>query len=136
MIGEKEKKIREIKTLVRLAQVDGVLSNDEVSFIKNLSKVYGISEEELDEIFASDCSVMDTSTLSAKEKFEHMYSVIYLAKVDGRVYKEEIVTCLQVGEKLGFDGKVLQHFLIHVKAHDQDIEKEKRYIRRLIEKTG
>ena len=45
--------------------------------------------------------------LSDDERFEYLYMVIQLMKVDGQVFKSEIVFCEEIAEKLGFKKKVV-----------------------------
>ena len=52
-------------------------------------------------------------SLTSDEKFEHLYHLIQLMKMDGQVFRSEIVFCERIADKLGFKksvvGEVSQH---------------------------
>jgi hypothetical protein len=69
-------------------------------------------------------------SLTADEKFEHLYYLIQLMKMDGQVFRSEIVFCEQIAEKLGFKKGVVGEISQHVYSDptitaDRDMVKAK-----------
>ena len=69
-------------------------------------------------------------TLTPDEKFEHLYYLIQLMKMDGQVFRSEIVFCEQIADKLGFKKAVVAEVSQHVYSDptitaDRDMVKEK-----------
>ena len=91
----------QIALLIQLARADGVLSNDEIFLIKKVAGQYEMSEEKIDELFNAEYDSLDIKNLSENERFEYMYTLVELAKIDGRLYQEEIVACVHAAAILG-----------------------------------
>ncbi len=99
-----ERRKKQITFMVQLARSEGVLSHDEILFISKVSEGYGISKEELDDIFNNTYkSEVDFHDISKEECIEFMYDIICLAKIDNRVYQEEIASCLFIARHLALD---------------------------------
>ena len=49
----------------------------------------------------------DLSTLTPDEKFDFLYNIVQLMKIDNQVYLSEIKYCEDLAEKLGFKRKVI-----------------------------
>ena len=45
--------------------------------------------------------------MSDDDKFEYLFQVVQLMKIDSQVYLSEIKYCKQIAEKLGFKKKVI-----------------------------
>ena len=111
---------RQMQILIRLAQVDGILSKDEVGLIQKIARYKGLSSSELHELFSygSDISPLDLAHMNDDERFDYLYTIVQLMKIDGRLYKEEIHFCRSAAQALGYDDGILYHFLIEVDIDD------------------
>jgi len=54
------------------------------------------------------------NTLTNDEKFEHLYYLIQLMKMDGQVFRSEIVFCENIAEKLCYKKGVVAEISQHV----------------------
>lgn len=49
--------------------------------------------------------IKNLDSLSEDQRFEYLYNIIQLMKIDGKVYKSEIVFCQEIAQKLGYKKK-------------------------------
>jgi len=103
----------QLKTLVQLAVVDGRFDESEEKMIKTIAEANNVPSEETQQIINAGMSSrekeesLDFTSLSFDEKFEHLYNIVQLMKIDREVYLSEIKFCERLAEKLGFDRKVV-----------------------------
>jgi len=97
----------QLNMLINLAAVDNMIAEKEARHIRIIGQAAGISKEEVDEMLKTPKPVGNLTHLSDDEKFEYLYNVIQLMKIDGQVFKSEIVFCEQIAEKLGYKKKVV-----------------------------
>lgn len=98
---------RQLNILIQLATIDGTLAGKERKLIEHLAKVNNIDEAEIKRLLNQPEPITDLEHLSEAERFEYLYMVIQLMKVDGQVFKSEIVFCENIAEKLGYKKKVV-----------------------------
>ncbi len=98
---------RQLNILIQLATIDGSLAGKERKLIEHLAKVNNIDEAEIKRLLNSPEPITDLEHLSEPERFEYLYMVIQLMKVDGQVFKSEIDFCESIAEKLGYKKKVV-----------------------------
>lgn len=98
---------RQLNILIQLATIDGTLATKERKLIEHIAKVNNIDEEQIKELLNQPEPIPDLQHLSDDERFEYLYMVIQLMKVDGQVFKSEIVFCEEIAEKLGYKKKVV-----------------------------
>ena len=104
----------QLKTLVRLAVVDNTLDDSEKKMIMVIGTANKVPKEKIQKIIdyglsskANQVEHLDYSSLSFDDKFEYLYNIIQLMKIDHEVYLTEIRYCESVAEKLGFEKKVV-----------------------------
>lgn len=102
-----------LRTLVRLALSDQKFSDVERSMIYIIGKAHRIKEEDIHQIVDEELKSKGDSqisfvALSFDEKFEYLYNIIQLMKIDNQVYLSEIRFCEQLAEKIGFDQNVVK----------------------------
>ncbi len=104
----------QLKTLIDLAVIDGRFDESERKLIMSIGKANQVSEDEIKDVIKSRMSyrekedeLIDFSSLSFDEKFEYLYNIIQLMKIDREVYLSEIRYCEELAEKLGFGKKVV-----------------------------
>jgi len=106
-------KKQELNVLINLAASDKSVADRESKLIQIIAKANGIPKEEVDAMLRSPKPIGNIVSLTADEKFEHLYYLIQLMKMDGQVFRSEIVFCEQIAEKLGFKkgvvGEISQH---------------------------
>lgn len=98
----------QLKILVKLATSDNEVADKEARRIHMIAHVNGIAKDEVDAMLKDPAaSIGNLSTLSEDQKFEYLYNVVQLMKIDGQVFKSEIVFCEEIAEKLGYKKGVI-----------------------------
>ncbi len=105
-----------MKLLINLAKVDGRIADKEKNHLISIARANGIYPDEIYPLFTQSHQVVVPEDLSDDEKFDLIFSLIQLMKLDERMYREEIVFCGQVAAKLGYDRSVMFELLSHVKS--------------------
>lgn len=97
----------QLSMLIGLANADEDFADNERDLILMIGKVNGVTEEEVMKLIDNPEPMPPLSTLSDDEKFDFLYNVVQLMKVDSQVYLSEIKYCENIAEKLGFKKKVI-----------------------------
>lgn len=97
----------QLSMLIGLANADEDFADNEKDLIMLIGKANGVSEEEILNLIKNPEPMPSLSTLSDDEKFDFLYNVVQLMKVDSQVYLSEIKYCENIAEKLGFKKKVI-----------------------------
>lgn len=103
----------QLKALIQLAIVDEKFDKSEELQILAIGKANGVPEEEIRSLIKEGLrnktshDHLDFVALSFDEKFENLYNIIQLMKIDHEVFLSEIRYCEDVAVKLGFDKKVV-----------------------------
>ncbi len=97
----------QLNMLINLAASDTMIAEKEARHIRVIGQAAGISKEEVDDMLNHPAPIGDFGTLSDDQRFEYLYNVIQLMKIDGQVFKSEIVFCEEIAEKLGYKKKVV-----------------------------
>jgi hypothetical protein len=105
-----------MKLLINLAKVDGQVADKEKNHVINIGRANGIYPDEIYPLFTQSHQVIIPETLTDDQKFDLIFSLIQLMKLDERMYREEIVFCGQVAAKLGYNKQVMFELLAHVKS--------------------
>jgi uncharacterized tellurite resistance protein B-like protein len=120
----------ELNVLINLAASDKNVAERESKLIHLIAKANGISTEEVDELLRNPQPIGNIDSLTADQKFEHLYHLIQLMKMDGQVFRAEIIFCEQIAERLGFKKGVVGELSQHVYSDpsitaDRDMVKAK-----------
>ena len=105
-----------MKLLINLAKVDGQVADKEKNHLINIARANGIYPDEIYPLFTQNHPMVVPGDLSDDQKFELIFNLIQLMKLDERMYREEIAFCGQVAAKLGYDKQVMFELLTHVKS--------------------
>ncbi len=102
-----------LKALVQLSIIDRDFDEPEKTYIYTIGKANRIPEAEIDELVADTINekpeaVISYQGLMSEERFDFLYDIIQLMKIDGDVYLTEIRFCEDIAEKLGYDKKVVK----------------------------
>ncbi len=98
---------KQLSILIQLATIDSDLAGRELKMIETVAKANGFSEEDIKELLRKPEPIGDLSSLSEDERFEYLYLVIQLMKVDGLVFKSEINYCEDIAVRLGYKKQVV-----------------------------
>jgi hypothetical protein len=108
-----------LNLLVQLAKIDGVVVQDEIDLIKQIGQANGMSSDEISQCFDDPDMIEDFDKISDDEKYEVVYNIVQLMKIDGRLYKEEIAFCAKVASKLGYNEEVLLELMLKIYSDPQ-----------------
>lgn len=97
----------QLSALIQLAKIDGDFDGQEKLHILMVGRANGLSEQEIKEIVDNPLDLPDISTMTDDERFDYLYNIIQLMKIDAQVYLSEIKYCEDLAEKLGFKRKVV-----------------------------
>lgn len=105
-----------MKLLINLAKVDGQVADKEKNHLINIGRANGIYPDQIYPLFTQSHQVAVPVDLTDDQKFDLIFSLIQLMKLDERMYREEIIFCGQVASKLGYNKQVMFDLLSHVKS--------------------
>ena len=97
----------QLSTLIELAKIDGEFDGQEKLHILMLGRANGLSEIEIKDIVKNPVPMPDIKLLTSDDKFDYLFNIIQLMKIDQEVYKSEIHHCEKLATKLGFKTKVV-----------------------------
>jgi uncharacterized tellurite resistance protein B-like protein len=125
--------LTQLKLLMGLAQIDGNVAERERNYIINIGRANGIYPDEINPLFEQRHELNIPKDLTADEKFEYVFSLVQLMKIDERMYKEEILFCSKIAATLGYDPEVMFDLMLHVHAAAM-VESEVQALKKLTEK--
>jgi hypothetical protein len=97
----------QLSMLIKLANIDNDFAEDEKDMIYMVGKANGVPEEEINDLLVHPEALPPVIQMSDDEKFEYLYNVVQLMKIDKEIYLSEIKYCEEVAEKLGFKKAVI-----------------------------
>jgi uncharacterized tellurite resistance protein B-like protein len=106
----------QLKLLINLARIDGAVAEREQKYIANIGLANGIPTEAITPLFAQDHDIIVPSNLTKDQRFDYIFSLVQLMKIDERLYQEEIRYCSKVASRLGYDESVMFEMMLHVRA--------------------
>ena len=106
---------------------------EEIDLINLVGKANGMSQQDIEACFDEEKSLDELKKLNEDEKFEFIYSVVQLMKIDGRLYDEEIKFCAKMVSKLGYDEAVLFELILKIYS-DPNLSADKNAIKDEIQK--
>jgi len=104
----------QLSALIQLASADDDLADKERDLIFLIGKGNGLSEAEIKDLMANPDDLHSAENLSDQEKFEMLYNIVQLMKIDSEVFLSEIKFCEDIAEKLGFNRKVITELSANV----------------------
>ena len=116
--------LNQLKLLINLARIDGAVGEREENYILNIGSANGIPAESIRPLFNTAHDVIVPADLTNDQKFNYLFSLVQLMKIDERLYKDEIRYCSRVAARLGYDEAVMFDLMLHVKSVMGTNEKE------------
>ncbi|MCV9386717.1 tellurite resistance TerB family protein [Reichenbachiella ulvae] len=121
-----------LNILIQLAKADGVIVQEEIDMIHEVGRANGMTDEEIRECYEQEMDLDNLSSLSDDEKYELIYSIVQLMKIDGKLYNEEIKYCAKMAAKLGYEESVLFELMLKIYA-DPDLCADKEALKKHIQ---
>ncbi|MFK7953375.1 MAG: TerB family tellurite resistance protein [Ekhidna sp.] len=103
-----------LSVLVQLANIDDDFAGEEKDLIYMIGKANGVSEDEINAMVENPEPIPPLSTLTEDDRFEYLYHLVQLMKIDSQVYLSEIKFCEELAEKLGFKRNVISELSARV----------------------
>jgi uncharacterized membrane protein YebE (DUF533 family) len=123
----------ELNVLINLAASDKSVAERESKLIHMIGKANGISTDEINKMLQNPQPISTLTSLTSDQKFEHLYYLIQLMKMDGQVFRSEIVFCEQIADRLGFKKGVVGELSQHVYS-DPSITADREMLRKKADK--
>lgn len=109
-----------MKLLINLAKVDGQVADKEKNYLINIGRANGIYPDEIYPLFTQNHDVPVPSDLSDDQKFDLLFRLVQLMKLDERMYREEIAFCGHIATRLGYSKQVMFELLAQVRTGAMD----------------
>ena len=122
-----------INVLVHLSMVDKYLAEEENKVIHKIGERNGLSDKEIDEIIKHPKPIPSLKELLPEEKFEYLFNVIFLMKVDGKIFQSEIQFCEKVAISLGYKANVIADLSVYIYS-DENINTNKSFLRSIADR--
>ncbi|MEQ8907082.1 TerB family tellurite resistance protein [Ekhidna sp.] len=122
-----------LSVLVQLANIDGEFAGEERDLIYMIGKANGISADEINDMVENPEPLPPLSTMSEDDRFEYLFHLVQLMKIDSQVYLSEIKFCEELAEKLGFKRNVISELSARIysdPAIASDVASLKREVRK------
>ena len=107
--------LTQMKLLISLARIDGSVADREKNYIINIGRANGFYPDQINPLFDQPHDPIIQQDLTADQKFDCIFSLVQLMKIDERMYKEEILFCSEAASRLGYSKQVMFDLLLHVK---------------------
>lgn len=130
--------LAQMKLLMSLAQIDGTVAERERNYIVNIGKANGLNPAEINQLFDIRHELIIPQNLTVDQKFDYVFSLVRLMKIDERMYKEEILFCSKIASTLGYDPEVMFDLMLHVKTAsmgDDEIQDLKKLTEKYLKRT-
>lgn len=108
--------LAQLKLLINLAQIDGQVGERERNYIFNIGRANGLAEIVVEPLFESSHALIVPDNLNNAQKFDYIFSLVQLMKIDERLYQDEIRYCSKVAAKLGYEEAVMFDLMLHVRT--------------------
>jgi hypothetical protein len=116
--------LEQLKLLVNLARIDGDMAEREKTYIINIGKANGFPESSVATLFYQSHEIILPDNLTDSQRFDYIFSLIQLMKIDERLYQEEIKFCSKIAARLGYAQDVLFELMLKVKSTVDDHERK------------
>lgn len=123
----------QLSTLIQLAKIDGEFAGEERNLIIMIGTANGLSEQDVMELVETPVPLPHLSTMTEDERFEYLYNIVQLMKIDSQVYLSEIKYCEELAEKLGFKKTVISKLSSKVFS-DPAITSDRQALKREVKK--
>ena len=107
--------LNQMKLLISLAQIDGTVAPRERNYIINIGRANNFYPDQVVPLFDQRHNLIIPQDLTDDQKFDYLFSLVQLMKIDERMYKEEMLFCTKIAENLGYENQVMFELLLHVK---------------------
>ena len=123
-----------LQTLINLAISDMHFADEERDLIYIIGQAHDLSKKDIDHMITHPEPIGDPEGLSSLERFELLYNIVQLMKVDRKVYVVEVKYCEDVATRLGYNKKVIKELSSKIFSNPA-ITTDKEHLRQIVEKN-
>ena len=122
----------QLSLLVHLSRADNFIAEPELKMIHHIGHLNGLSTEEVERVIDKPLPIPELNHLYPESKFECLFNVVQLMKVDGEVFESEVKFCEKIASKLGYKPSVVADLSAYVYS-DPSINTSKKFLRNVVE---
>lgn len=123
-----------INTLLHLAQVDGKVSGSELALIYKIAVAKRVPMIEVEQMIQNPPQqAEDLEELSNDDRFEFIYTIILMIKMDGKLDEREFDASKKYAEALGYHHDVISQ-LMNLIEIDFELSENKQALKQEIQK--
>ena len=123
----------QLSILVHLSKVDRVVAEEEKRLLLAVGKRNGLSESEVEDLIDNPNEIGDLKDLPTDEKFDYLYAIVQLMKIDKKVHQSEIQFCERMAVKLGYKPGVIADLSAYIYS-DPTLTSDRRHLRSIADK--
>lgn len=118
----------QISILVHLSMADGFLAKEESALIHEMGEKSGLTKDAIEHIIDNPKTVPNLQSLPGDEKFDYLFNVIQLMKIDKKVHQKEIQFCEKLAVALGYKPGVVADMSAYIYS-DPSIRTKRSYLK-------
>jgi hypothetical protein len=118
----------QLSILVHLSMADNFLAEEESKLIHSIGKRNGLTSEQVELIIDNPKPIPNVKDLPPDEKFDYLFNVIQLMKVDGKIFQSEIQFCERLAMAMGYKPGVIADLSAYIYS-DPSISTKRSYLR-------
>ena len=123
-----------IHTLLHLAQADGEISGSELALIYKIAVAKGVPMFEVEQMIQNPPQqAEDLNELSNDDRFEYIYTIILMIKMDGKLDEREFDMCNKYAEALGYHHNVISKLMTMIES-DFELSGNKQTLKQEVQK--
>ncbi len=123
----------QLSIFVHLSKADKVIHKEERKLIHAVAKRHGLSPDEADAIIQNPNEIGDLKDLPGDEKFDYLFTVIQLMKIDKKIFQAEIQFCESIAMKLGYKPGVVADLSQYIFS-DPTMTSSRQHLRKIADK--
>jgi len=112
--------LNQLKLLISLARVDGEVVERERQYIINIGQANHFMVPEILPLFSDEHAMEVPANLTKDQKFDYVFTLVQLMRIDGRIYQEEIKFVSEVASRLGYRQELLFELMLKVQEIGED----------------
>lgn len=118
----------QLSLLVHLSRVDNHVAKEESELIHSIGSRLNLTADQIENIIDNPLPIGELRNLPPEEKFEYLFNIIQMMKIDKKVYQKEIEFCEKIAMKLGYKPGVISELSAFIYS-DPTIVTKKSYLR-------
>lgn len=123
---------QQLSLLVHLSRIDNFIAEPESKMIHYIGKLHKLAEDDIETIIDNPMPIPDLRELPPDTKFEYLFNIVQLMKVDGKVFQSEIDFCEKIALKLGYKPGVIADLSAYVYS-DPTVNTSKEFLRNIVD---